>query len=76
MKNFFEIGKGGKYFTVTEEELIVIANKYIGEYYDMETVETVEKAIEFLEVYNNLSVHKLKRYKTYVDRVIDGLNSI
>lgn len=76
MLNFYEIGKGGKYFIVNEVELIAIANKYIEKYHGIKTVETVYEAREFLERYNNLTIYKIGRYKSYVDSVIDRLDMI
>lgn len=76
MLNYYEIGKCGKYYIVNEVELIEVANEYIKRYEGAKTVATVDKAIEFLERYNNLSIDEIKRYKSYVDCVIDKLDII
>ena len=76
MLNFFEIGKCGKYYVVNEVELIVVANEYIKRYEGAKTVETVFEAREFLERYNNFTIYKIGRYKSYVDSVIDRLDMI
>lgn len=76
MLNYYEVGKCGKYFIVNEVELIEVANEYIKRYEGAKTVGTVDKAIEFLERYNNLSIHEIKRYKNYVDSVVDRLDII
>lgn len=76
MLNFFEIGKCGKYYVVNEVELIEIANKYIKRYQGAKTVATVYEAREFLERYNNLTIYKIGRYKSYEDSVVDRLDMI
>lgn len=76
MLNYYEIGKRGKYYIVNGDELVAIANKYIKRYQGAETVATVYEAREFLERYNNLTIYKIGRYKSYEDSVIDRLDMI